>query len=106
MNDDSIEFYQSSSSEYLSDYELNSQDESQENDRKINQKENNIICIELMNNNKIYLNYSLNWKVRDVNKNKNLKNKSFLFSYLKTFLNIENLKDCTLIKDTIILTKC
>ena len=54
MND-SIEFYQSSSSEYLSDYELNSQDESQENDRKINQKENNIICIELMNNNKIYI---------------------------------------------------
>ena len=66
MND-SIEFYQSSSSEYLSDYELNSQDESQENAKKINQKENNIICIELMNNNKIYLNYSLNWKVRDVN---------------------------------------
>jgi len=58
MND-SIEFYQSSSSEYLSDYELNSQDESQENDRKINQKENNIICIELMNNNKIYLNYCI-----------------------------------------------
>ena len=66
MND-SIEFYKSTSSEYLSDYELNSQDESQENAKKINQKENNIICIELMNNNKIYLNYSLNWKVRDVN---------------------------------------
>ena len=27
-----------------------------------------VICIELMNNSKIYLNYNSNWKIRDVNK--------------------------------------
>jgi hypothetical protein len=69
--------HSSCSSDSFSDYEVHSQDEldisqleeSQEKDKSSNQIGNNIICIELMNNNKIYLNYSPQWKVRDVREN-------------------------------------
>lgn len=39
------------------------------NFRKINEKEEMIICVEMINNNKIYIRYQDNWTIKDVSFN-------------------------------------
>ena len=62
----------SSATDSFDDYELQKEgEEIEQNQEEVSDVRetthlDNIICIELMNNNKIYLNYSKHWKVRDV----------------------------------------